>query len=106
VRISARRCCQEWTGEDQRPDFLSRGSAERMLPNPLWDEGAPEEVVEHLLLAARGVTSAGERSWFTGRRAEVGQVVSWVTAGGPGVHQMDGLQASRLRLLPADQQES
>ncbi|MEO7195039.1 MAG: hypothetical protein ABIZ05_09470 [Pseudonocardiaceae bacterium] len=44
---------EDWTGEDQCPDFLRRGSAWYMLPNPLWDPGAPEEVVEHLLLAAR-----------------------------------------------------
>lgn len=28
---------EDWTGEDQRPDFLRRGSAWYMLPNPLWD---------------------------------------------------------------------
>ncbi len=47
-----------------------------MLRNPLWDQGAPEEVVEHLLLAARGGTSADHRSWFTGREVEVTEVVS------------------------------
>jgi hypothetical protein len=81
---------EEWTGEDQRPDFLRRGSAWYMLPNRLWDQGAPEVVVEHLLLAARGGTSAEHRSWFTGREAEVGEVISWVTAGGPGVRVVTG----------------
>ncbi|MGH3933617.1 MAG: AAA family ATPase [Pseudonocardiaceae bacterium] len=81
---------EDWTDEDQRPDFLRRGSAWYMLPNPLWDEGAPEEVVEHLLLAARGGDSADHRSWFTGREAEVNQVVSWVAAGAPGVRVVTG----------------
>ena len=76
---------EDWTGEDQRPDFLRRGSAWYMLPNPLWDPGAPEEVVEHLLLAARGGTSADERSWFTGREAEVNEVVAWVSARAAGI---------------------
>jgi hypothetical protein len=61
-----------------------------MLRNPLWDQGAPEEVVEHLLLAARGGTSADHRSWFTGREAEVTEVVSWVRARAPGVRMVTG----------------
>ncbi len=81
---------EDWTGEDQHPDFLRRGSSSYMLPNPLWDEGAPEEVVEHLLRAARGGTSADHRSWFTGREAEVDTVASWVTAGVPGVRVVTG----------------
>ncbi|MGI9002670.1 MAG: AAA family ATPase, partial [Pseudonocardia sp.] len=81
---------EDWTGEDQHPDFLRRGSSSYMLPNPLWDEGAPEEVVEHLLRAARGGTSADHRSWFTGREAEVDTVTSWVTAGVPGVRVVTG----------------
>ena len=81
---------EAWTSEDQRPDFLRRGSSWYMLPNPLWDAGAPEEVVEHLLLAARGGTSADHRSWFTGREAEVDTVTSWVTARVPGVQVVIG----------------
>ncbi len=81
---------EDWTGEDQRPDFLGRGSALQILPNPLWDPGAPEEVVEHLLLAARGGTSEDHRSWFTGRETEVNQVVGWVRAGAPGIRVVTG----------------
>ncbi|WP_433291571.1 tetratricopeptide repeat protein [Pseudonocardia sp. CA-142604] len=81
---------EEWTEEDQRPDFLRRGSAWYMLPNPLWDEGAPEVVVEHLLLAARGGTDADDRSWFMGRQAEVDDVVSWATAAEPGIRVVTG----------------
>ena len=81
---------EDWTAQDQRPDFLRRGSSWYMLPNPLWDEGAPEEVVEHLLLAARGGTSADHRSWFTGRENEVTTVTSWVTAHVPGMRVVTG----------------
>ena len=62
---------EDWTEDDQRPGFLSRSSAWYTLPNPLWDPGTPEEVIEHLLLAARGGDSADYRSWFTGREAKV-----------------------------------
>lgn len=44
---------EEWSGDDQRPEFLRRGSTWYMLPNPRWDPGAPEQVVEHLLRCAR-----------------------------------------------------
>ena len=72
------------------PDFLSRGSAWWMFRNPRYDPGAPERVVEHLLLAARGGAGPGERSWFTGRAAEVDQVVGWVRSGRPGLHVITG----------------
>ena len=65
-----------WGAAAQTPDFLSHGSAWWMFPNPRYDPGAPERVVEHLLLAARGGAGPDERSWFTGRTAEVDQVVA------------------------------
>ena len=70
-----------WGAPAHTPDFLSRGSAWWMFRNPRYDPGAPERVVEHLLLAARGGAAPGEQSWFTGRVAEVDQVVGWVRAG-------------------------
>lgn len=61
-----------------------------MLPNPLYDSGAPAQVVEHLLLAARGGSSKDHRSWFTGRTGEVNQVMSWVTSYERGVRVVTG----------------
>lgn len=61
-----------------------------MFPNPRFDPGAPERVVEHLLLAARGGAAPGEHSWFTGRIAEVDQVVRWVRSRQPGLHVLTG----------------
>ena len=81
---------KDWDSPAQSPDFLSRGSAWWMFPNPLHDPGAPEQVVEHLLLAARGGAAPDERSWFTGRMVEVGQVVAWVRSRQPGLHVVTG----------------
>ncbi|WP_328995989.1 tetratricopeptide repeat protein [Kribbella sp. NBC_01245] len=80
----------EWDAEVQQPVFRREGSAWWMFPNPLFDPGAPEVVVEHLLLAARGAAIAEDHSWFTGRRAEVDTVVGWVTSGQPGVRVVTG----------------
>ena len=71
---------KEWRGSRQSPQFQGRGSAWWMFPNPLFDPGAPEQVVEHLLRAARGGAREDEQSWFTGRTVEVNQVVRWVRA--------------------------
>lgn len=71
---------KDWGDQDQQPGFQSHGAAEFMLPNPIHDPGAPAQVVEHLLLAARGGPSADHRSWFTGRTGEVNRVVSWVAS--------------------------
>ncbi len=81
---------KDWGSSAQSPDFLSRGSAWWMFRNPLYDPGAPERVVEHLLLAARGGAGQDERSWFTGRTVEVDQVVAWVKSQQPGAHVVTG----------------
>ena len=81
---------KEWDSDVQTPDFSSRGSAWWVFPNPLFDEGAPEQVVEHLLQAARGGAGRPERSWFTGRTTEVDQAVGWVRSGRPGIYVISG----------------
>ncbi|MEV0731884.1 ATP-binding protein, partial [Polymorphospora sp. NPDC050346] len=81
---------KEWDSDRQSPQFQGRGSAWWMIRNPLFDPGAPERVVEHLLLAARGGQQIDERSWFTGRTVEVNQVVGWVRSGKPGVYVVTG----------------
>ena len=79
----------EWDSDLQRPQFDARGWAWWLVPNPLFEVGAPAQVVEHLLRAARGVGS-GERSWFTGRVGEVDTVVDWVRSGRPGLRVVTG----------------
>jgi hypothetical protein len=81
---------KEWDSDVQRPDFSSRGSAWWMFPNPHWNPGGPGQVVEHLLLAARGGARQDERSWFTGRTFEVNTVVGWIRSGQPGIHVVTG----------------
>jgi tetratricopeptide (TPR) repeat protein len=81
---------KDWDSSAQSPDFIGRGSAWWIFPNPLYNPGAPEQVVEHLLLAARGGAVLDERSWFTGRIVEVNQVVAWVRSDQPGLHVIAG----------------
>ncbi len=38
--IEGQAVLEDWTGQDQRPDFLRRGIAWCMPPNPVWDPGA------------------------------------------------------------------
>ncbi|WP_144120979.1 ATP-binding protein [Catellatospora sichuanensis] len=81
---------KEWVGDRQAPQLRTNGSAWWMFRNPLYDPGAPEQVVEHLLLAARGSQQIEDRSWFTGRTTEVNQVVAWIRSGLPGLHVVTG----------------
>ncbi|MDX8031466.1 caspase family protein [Lentzea sp. BCCO 10_0856] len=76
-----------WDSDVQRPRFMQYGSAQPMLPNPLY---AANTVVKHLLLAARGGDSVDNRSWFTGRTAQVDKVVSWVKSGNAGLRVVTG----------------
>ena len=79
----------EWDSDTQSPVFRRDGAAWWLVPNPLFEVGAPAQVVEHLLRAARGVGS-GERSWFTGRVGEVDTVVDWVRSDRPGLRVVTG----------------
>ncbi|MCT9080280.1 tetratricopeptide repeat protein, partial [Streptomyces fulvoviolaceus] len=81
---------KEWNSGAQSPDFQSRGSAWWMFPNPLYRAGAPEQVVEHLLRAARSGAELDEQSWFTGRTEEVNEVVEWVRRRRPGLYVVTG----------------
>ncbi|MEV5310351.1 tetratricopeptide repeat protein [Streptomyces sp. NPDC052610] len=81
---------KEWDSAAQSPDFQSRGNAWWMFANPLYRPGAPEQVVEHLLRAARSGAPLNEQTWFTGRTAEVNQVVAWVRDRQPGLYVVTG----------------
>ena len=81
---------KDWDTHVQHPDFQGRGNAWFMFPNPLFDSGAPAQVVEHLLAAARGGASVAEQSAFTGRGEEVDLVVGWVRSDVPGLHVVTG----------------
>lgn len=67
-----------WADDRQQPDYQSRGDAWWMLPNPCFDAGAPAQVVEHLLLAARGGVVLDEPSRAERpRRTLKGTCVVW-----------------------------
>jgi AAA ATPase domain/Caspase domain len=79
---------KDWEDKDRMPRFRGDGNPWWMFPNPIYRAGAPRQVVEHLLRAARG--GSDERSWFTGRTVEVDTVVGWVREGRPGVFVVTG----------------
>jgi hypothetical protein len=80
---------EEWDDPDQQPMYLADGRRWFMVPNPLWDPDAPDEVVAHLLDAARGGGDA-DRSLFSGRLVEVDTVVEWVVVRRPGIRVVTG----------------
>ena len=71
---------KEWDIPGQQPSGYTAGNAWVMLPNPRYDPDAPERVVEHLLLAARGRAPDEEGVYFTGRTAQLDQIVAWMRA--------------------------
>jgi len=77
---------KEW-GEDERqlPKAISGGDPWLVLPNPLFNPDAREQVVEHLLWAARGVSPNETGVWFVGRERYLREVVAWVKRGEPGI---------------------
>ncbi len=76
---------REWDEPAQTPQFNRAGIAQRILPNPLFDQAAPDAIVEHLLLAARGSEPGEETSYFTGRVEPINHIVSWLDSKRPGV---------------------
>jgi hypothetical protein len=74
---------KEWSEERQSPQVAATGNPWPMLRNPLHRPRATEQVVEHLLQAARG--TSGEESFFTGREAVLERLVTWLHARTPGL---------------------
>ncbi|MGH8905029.1 MAG: caspase family protein, partial [Egibacteraceae bacterium] len=81
---------KEWDVGGQSPNGYTAGNAWVMLPNPRYDPDAPERVVEHLLLAAQGRAPDEEGVYFTGRVAQLDQIVGWMRQEGPGVMVVTG----------------
>ncbi len=79
---------EDWEAQDQRPHYVCRGLRWFTLPHPLWEPGAPPQVVEQLMLAAHGRSI--EESWFIGVTAEVDRVVGWVRERTPGIRTATG----------------
>ena len=83
---------KEWYPKDQRPKRMVIGPAncELRFPNPKYNPDAPDRVVEHLLLAARGVAPGEEGLYFTGRTAQIAKIVSWLRSSKPGLFVITG----------------
>ncbi|MFE0188929.1 tetratricopeptide repeat protein [Streptomyces sp. NPDC058989] len=84
----------QWPQDSQRPLFVSSGSARPIFRNPRWRREAGEDLVEHLVLAARGASGAEEGWFFTGRRRVLESIVSWMRAARPGLFQVTGSAGS------------
>ena len=86
---------KEWTNApDQAIKTRSGGNAWVMLPNPIYKPARPERMDAHLLRAARGGEPDEERSYFTGRVAQINRVVAWMAAAQPGTFVVTGSPGS------------
>ena len=83
---------KEWPRDisEQKPNRSTDGDPWVMLPNPRFDPDAVERVVEHLLLAARGVAPGEEGSYFTGRTRPIEQIVAWMQTNDTGIFVLTG----------------
>jgi tetratricopeptide (TPR) repeat protein len=80
----------EWGRKSQQPKFAKHGLPSAIFYNPCHIPDAPEQVVEHLLLAAHGAAPDEEGLYFTGRRAQIAQIVGWMERRKPGIFVVTG----------------
>ncbi|MFD5798061.1 tetratricopeptide repeat protein [Streptomyces diastatochromogenes] len=71
----------DWSEDGQVPVLASAGRPEPVFRNPLWRPRAGEALVEHLVLAARGIDPTEEGWFFTGRRRLLGEITEWLAEG-------------------------
>jgi len=81
---------KEWKVAGQRPKHAAVGDPWIILPNPRYIPGTPERIVEHLLLAARGLDPGEEGFYFTGRVTQLNRIISWMQTGKPGIFVVTG----------------
>ncbi|WP_289934365.1 tetratricopeptide repeat protein [Streptomyces sp. S.PNR 29] len=80
-----------WDEESQQPEQVTVGHEERpRFPNPRSEPGARAALVEHLVLAARGVGHREEGWFFTGRRRVLEEIIAWMGAAAPGLFLVTG----------------
>ncbi|WP_328899822.1 tetratricopeptide repeat protein [Streptomyces sp. NBC_00441] len=81
---------ERWRGEGQTPVPAALGTGRPVFPNPRHVPGAPARLVEHLVLAARGVGFREEGSFFTGRKQVLGRITDWLRADEAGLFLVTG----------------
>lgn len=81
---------ERWRGEGQTPVPATLGTGRPVFPNPRHVPGAPARLVEHLVLAARGVGYREEGWFFTGRKEVLGRIAAWLEAGEAGLFLVTG----------------
>lgn len=81
---------ERWRGEGQTPVPAPLGTGRPVFPNPRHVAGAPARLVEHLVLAARGVGYREEGWFFTGRQEVLGRIVAWLEADRAGLFLVTG----------------
>ncbi|MGW6208528.1 tetratricopeptide repeat protein [Streptomyces sp. NPDC055089] len=79
-----------WKGEGQTPVPATVGTGRPVFPNPLHSPGSPARLVEHLVLAARGVGHREEGWFFTGRKKVLSRIVEWMERNEPGLFLVTG----------------
>ncbi|MGW0187935.1 tetratricopeptide repeat protein [Streptomyces sp. NPDC003362] len=79
-----------WAEDKQTPERVAVGDERPAFPNPKSDPAAPPVLVEHLVLAARGVGHLEEGWFFTGRQRVLGEIVDWMGAAAPGLFLVTG----------------
>ncbi|MER5362105.1 tetratricopeptide repeat protein [Streptomyces sp. NPDC002785] len=81
---------ERWRGEGQTPVPATLGTGRPVFPNPRHVPGAPARLVEHLVLAARGVGYREEGWFFTGRKEVLGRIAAWLEADDAGLFLVTG----------------
>ncbi|MFM7286810.1 MAG: AAA family ATPase, partial [Cyanobium sp.] len=79
-----------WRSLDQSLVPVMRGNALPMLPNPRFNPEARDQLVEQVLLAARGGNPEEEGDFFTGRAEPLAELVAWMADPAPGVALVTG----------------
>ncbi|GAA4457709.1 tetratricopeptide repeat protein [Phytohabitans houttuyneae] len=81
----------EWPHDGQKPvgSALDVRSLP-MIPNPRYDPHAPDRLVAHLVLSARGAAPDEEGWFFTGRLRVLGAITAWLAGPGPGMFVVTG----------------
>ncbi|MFD9398160.1 tetratricopeptide repeat protein [Streptomyces sp. NPDC060011] len=81
---------EDWPDSGQSPVRASVGRPAPLFRNPLWRPRSGEALVEHLVLAARGIDPTEEGWFFTGRRRVLGEITNWLQTGGAGMLLLTG----------------